>query len=85
MWQRTYLVCWHQVNQHRVQQLLRYGVTLTDDGAHQVHHVHVHFLVVAVAGGKQGKKGQMSANRQHIFMIKRVKIRILPCVSSVFN
>lgn len=57
MWLRAYLVCWHQVNQHRVQQLLGYGVTLTDDGAHQVHHVHVHFLVVAVAGGKRGKKG----------------------------
>lgn len=40
----------HQVDQHRVQQLLRYGVALTNDGAHQVHHVHVHLLVVAVAG-----------------------------------
>lgn len=57
MWLRAYLVCWHQVNQHRVQQLLGHSVTLTDDGAHQVHHVHVHFLVVAVAGVKQDKKG----------------------------
>lgn len=47
---RTHFVCRHQVNQHCVQQLLRYGVALTNDGAHQVHHVHVHLLVVAVAG-----------------------------------
>lgn len=47
-WSR-YLVSWHQVDQHSVQQLLRHGVSLTDDGAHQVHHMHVHFLVVAVA------------------------------------
>lgn len=46
----AYLVCWHQVDQHGVQQLLRYSVSLADDGAHQVHHMHVHLLVVAVAG-----------------------------------
>lgn len=45
----TYLVCRDQVDQHGVQQLLRHGVSLTDDGAHQVHHMHVHLLVVAVA------------------------------------
>lgn len=45
----TYLVCWHQVDQHGVQQLLRYSVSLADDGAHQVYHMHVHLLVVAVA------------------------------------
>lgn len=85
MWLRAYLVCWHQVNQHRVQQLLGHSVTLTDDGAHQVHHVHVHFLVVAVAGVKQDKRGQMSANKQQIFMVKWFNIRMPACVSSVFN
>lgn len=45
----TYLVCGHQVDQHSVQQLLRYSVPLTDDGAHKVHHMHMHLLVVAIA------------------------------------
>ena len=44
-----YLVCRHQVDQHRVEQFLRNSVPLTDDGAHQVNHVHVHLLVMAIA------------------------------------
>ena len=45
----VYLVRGDQVDQHRVQQLLGHRVALADDGAHQVHHVHVHLLVVPVA------------------------------------
>ena len=67
----TYLVCWHQVDQHCVQQLLRHGVSFADDGAHQVDHVHVHLLVVAVAretGNKaRGVKRSRQASLRQIF------------------
>ena len=49
----AYLVCWNQIDQDSVQKLLRNGVTLTDDWAHQVHHMHVHLLIVAIAEEKQ--------------------------------
>lgn len=44
----SYLVCGDQVDEDGVQQLLRDSVSLQDDGAHQVHHVHLHLLVMAV-------------------------------------
>lgn len=46
---RTNLVCRDKVDQDGVQQLLGHSVPLTDDGAHQVHHMHVHLLVVTIA------------------------------------
>lgn len=49
IWTLLYLVCRHQVDQHCVQQLLRNSVSFTDDGAHQIHHMHVHLLVMAIA------------------------------------
>lgn len=60
-----YLVCWHQIDQHGIQQLLWYSVSLADDGAHQVHHMHVHLLVVAVAREtrQEGSKGQRRHHR----------------------
>lgn len=67
-----YLVCRHQVDQHCVQQLLRNGVALTDDGAHQIHHVHVHLLVVAVAGKMKRAsniKAPHNSKRYHLTMI----------------
>lgn len=38
----------NKVNEHGVQQLLCDSVALHDDGAHQVYHVHLHLLVMAV-------------------------------------
>lgn len=44
----SYLVCRDEVDEDGIQQLLCDSVSLHDDGTHQVHHVHLHLLVMAV-------------------------------------
>lgn len=41
-------MCRDEVDEDGVQQLLCDSVSLHDDGTHQVHHVHLHLLVMAV-------------------------------------
>lgn len=50
-----YLVCWDQVNQNSIQEFLWDRVTLTDYWAHEIHHMHVDFLVVSIAKKKKKK------------------------------
>lgn len=42
------LVCRNEVNQNRVQQLLSYSVAFHDDRTHQIQHMHLYLLVVAI-------------------------------------
>jgi len=44
----AHLVCRNEVYEDGIQQLLRDPVSLRDDRTHQVHHVHLHFLIMAV-------------------------------------
>lgn len=44
----SYLVRRDEVDEDGIQQLLCDSVSLHDDGTHQVHHVHLHLLVMAV-------------------------------------
>lgn len=46
---RFYLVCRDEVDEDGIQQLLCDAISFHYYGAHQVHHVHLHLLVVAVA------------------------------------
>ncbi len=47
-----YLVCWDQVNQNSIQEFLWDRVAFTNNWAHEIHHMHVHFLVVSIAKKK---------------------------------
>lgn len=51
----SHLVCRDEVNEDGIQQLLCDSVALHDDGAHQVHHVHLHLLVMAVTAEQETK------------------------------
>ena len=44
----AHLVCRNEVYKDGVQQLLCDAVSLRDDRTHQVHHVHLHLLIMAV-------------------------------------
>lgn len=44
-----HLVCRDEVDEDGIQQLLCDSISFHYYGAHQVHHVHLHLLVVAVA------------------------------------
>lgn len=56
---KPYLVCRDEVNENGVQQLLGYSITLHYDGAHQVKHVHLHLLVMAVTGKKKKEEEEI--------------------------
>lgn len=49
-------MCWDEVNEDGIQQLLCDSIPLHDDGAHQVHHVHLHLLVMAVTVEEETEK-----------------------------
>ncbi len=46
----AYFVSRDEVDEDCVQQLLRHSISLHDDGTHQVQHVHLHLLIMAVTG-----------------------------------
>lgn len=50
-----YFVSRDEIDEDCIQQLLRHSISLHDDGTHQVQHVHLHFLVMAVTG-RGGKR-----------------------------
>lgn len=44
----SYLVCRNEVDENSIQQFLSNSISLRDDGTHQIHHVHLNLLVMAV-------------------------------------
>lgn len=45
----TYLMGRYQIYQNCIQKLLRYCITFTNNRTHKVYHVHMNFLIVAIA------------------------------------
>lgn len=43
-----YLVCRDEVNEDGIQELLCDSISLHDNRTHQVHHVHLNLLIMAV-------------------------------------
>ncbi len=54
----VYLVSWDQVNQNSIQEFLWDRVAFTNNWAHEIHHMHVHFLVMSIAKKTKQKKGK---------------------------
>lgn len=59
---RPYLVSRNQVYQNSIQKFLRDGVTFADNRAHEIHHMHVDLLVVAIA--IQNKQQEIGKHKQ---------------------
>lgn len=52
----SHLVCRDEIYEDGIQQLLCDSVSLHDDRTHQVHHVHLNLLIMAVTVNKEGHR-----------------------------
>lgn len=66
-------MCRDKVDEDGIQQLLCDSVSLHNDGAHQVHHVHLHLLVMAVTVEEE-------AQRKRHFDLKVIHCNFTPGV-----
>lgn len=58
-------MCRDKVDEDGIQQLLCDSVSLHDDGTHQVHHVQLHLLVMAVTVGTQKETKRFCLTRRN--------------------
>lgn len=66
----SYLVCRNQVDENSIQQFLSDSISLHDDGTHQIHHVHLHLLVMAVTVETEAEDTFMSDNtKKKLFLL----------------
>lgn len=61
----VYLVCRDEINEDGVQQLLCDTISLHDDRTHQIQHVHLYLVVMAVTMKEERQKSFQCNNRRN--------------------
>lgn len=73
----SHLVCRNEVDEDSIQQFLSNSISLHDDGTHQIHHVHLHLLVMAVTVETVAESKHRSYSRQTNELKKKI-LKLFP-------